>query len=58
MEGFTGAGAHFARWLREVPPEIARDILLDSIPGAPERGGSDHASFICRGAPAFRLQSH
>ena len=22
------------------------------------RGGSDHMSFICRGAPGFRLQAH
>ena len=39
-----------------MPDEIARDIqLLD--PGTPGRG-SDQASFTCRGAPAFNLQSH
>jgi carboxypeptidase Q len=40
-----------------IPNEIADNIRLD-IPGVPERGGSDHMAFICRGAPGFRLQSH
>jgi hypothetical protein len=57
MMGFTGAGQHFARWMSKVPPEIENLIDYD-IPGIPERGGSDHMSFICRGAPGFRLQSH
>lgn len=57
MMGFTGAGAHFGRWFGAIPREITRHIELD-IPGEPERGGSDHMSFICRGAPGFRLQSH
>ena len=55
MEGFTGAAAFFRRWLSRMPDEIARDIrLLD--PNTPGRG-SDQASFTCRGAPAFSLQS-
>lgn len=57
MMGFTGAGEHFARWMGKVPPEIENLVDYD-IPGVPERGGSDHMSFICRGAPGFRLQSH
>lgn len=57
MMGFTGAGEHFARWMSMVPPEIENLVDYD-IPGVPERGGSDHMSFICRGAPGFRLQSH
>ncbi len=57
MMGFTGAGEHFARWMAKVPPEIENLVDYD-IPGVPERGGSDHMSFICRGAPGFRLQSH
>ena len=56
MQGFTGAGAHFGRWLSAVPREITQHIELD-IPGVPETGGSDHMSFICRPAPGFRLQS-
>lgn len=57
MMGFTGAGAHFARWFSAMPNEITDHIELD-IPGIPERGGSDHMSFICKPVPAFRFQSN
>jgi carboxypeptidase Q len=57
MMGLTGAGAHFGRWLSKLPTEIESLIDLD-LPGEPERGGSDHMSFLCAGAPAFRLQSN
>ncbi len=56
MQGFAGAGASFGRWFGKLPNEISELIDLD-IPGVPERGGSDHMSFICHGAPGFRLQS-
>jgi carboxypeptidase Q len=55
MEGSTGAGAFFRRWLSRMPAEIARDVQLVD-PGTPGRG-SDQASFTCRGAPAFNLLS-
>jgi carboxypeptidase Q len=57
MMGFTRAGEFFARWMSKVPREIENLVDYD-IPGEPERGGSDHMSFICRNAPGFRLQSH
>ncbi len=57
MQGFLGAGKHFARWFEVIPPEITGHIELD-IPGVPESGGSDHMSFICKPAPGFRLQSN
>ncbi|MDA1104831.1 MAG: M20/M25/M40 family metallo-hydrolase, partial [Gemmatimonadetes bacterium] len=57
MMGFTGAGAHFARWFSALPNEITGHIELD-IPGVPETGGSDHMSFICKPVPAFRFQSN
>ena len=57
MQGFLGAGEHFARWFEIMPPEITGHIELD-IPGVPEAGGSDHMSFICKPAPGFRLQSN
>ncbi|MGI9626967.1 MAG: M20/M25/M40 family metallo-hydrolase [Longimicrobiales bacterium] len=57
MQGFIGAGRHFARWFESIPAEITSHIELD-IPGVPERGGSDHMSFICKPAPGFRLQSN
>lgn len=57
MQGLLGAGPHFAKWMEAIPPEIAGHVELD-VPGVPERGGSDHMSFICKGAPGFRLQSN
>lgn len=57
MMGFTGAGSHFARWFSAIPNELTDAIRLD-IPGVPERGGSDHMSFICKPVPAFRFQSN
>jgi len=57
MMGFTGAGAHFARWFSSIPNQITDHIELD-VPGMPESGGSDHMSFICKPAPAFRFQSN
>jgi hypothetical protein len=56
MQGFMSAGEHFARWLALVPQEITRHITL-SAPGMPSGGGSDNASFVCRGAPGMMLSS-
>lgn len=56
MEGFTGAGASFARWLSLVPTEISRHITL-VLPGTPSAGGTDHAAFVCAGAPGFSLSA-
>jgi hypothetical protein len=55
-QGFARAGEHLARWMALVPAEIADHVSL-SAPGAQANTGSDHVSFLCRGAPAFRLQS-
>jgi carboxypeptidase Q len=52
--GFTVASGNLARWMANVPTDIARGITL-SFPGSPAGGGSDHASFVCYGAPAFGL---
>jgi hypothetical protein len=54
--GFVDAAGSLARWLSIVPPEITRHLRLGT-PGEQVNGGSDHASFVCHGAPAFRLQS-
>ncbi len=56
MQGLTGAGAHFGRWFAQLPEEITRHITLQ-VPGIPGGGGSDYASFVCYGAPAFSLSS-
>ncbi len=56
MQGLSGAGSYFGKWFAQIPTEITENISLQ-IPGAPGRGGSDYASFICAGAPAFSLSS-
>ena len=55
-QGFLNAGAHIGRWISRVPSEITEHITLE-FPGAQNNRGSDHTSFVCAGAPAFRLQS-
>ena len=55
-QGLVGAGEHLAKWLTRVPSEITQHIRL-TVPGSPGGGGSDYASFICAGAPAFSLGS-
>jgi hypothetical protein len=54
--GLVGAGASLGRWASQMPPELTRSIRF-SFPGSPAGGGSDNASFICAGAPAFNLGS-
>ena len=56
-QGMPGAAGHLATWLSKIPSEISGEIELDT-PGPQERGGSDHVSFLCHGAPGYRLQSH
>jgi len=55
MQGFTGAGAFFRRWLSQIPNEISSEISVVD-PGTQDRG-TDHFSFACHGAPAFELSS-
>jgi hypothetical protein len=55
--GLVGASANYARWLARLPTEITRHLQTVSFPGTPAGGGSDNASFICYGAPAFGLGS-
>ena len=52
MQGFAAAGGYFGDWLARVPSEYADQVTLE-IPGSPESGGTDHASFLCAGVPAF-----
>ena len=54
MQGLLDAGAHFARWLGALPDELTSRIEVH-YPGAPSRGSSDFAAFICAGAPAFAI---
>jgi len=54
MQGLMHAGEFFSRWLSQVPQEIGGQVEL-TMPGMPGGGGSDYASFLCAGAPAFFL---
>jgi hypothetical protein len=54
--GFAKAQDYLGRWLAAVPSEY-RDSIKTIFPGAPGGGGSDHASFVAAGAPAFSLSS-
>jgi hypothetical protein len=55
-QGLLYAGEHIARWVSQVPEEISQHITLE-FPGGQNNSGSDHVSFLCTGAPSFRLQS-
>jgi carboxypeptidase Q len=56
MQGFTGAAARFAAWFGRIPAELTAEVEIVS-PGQPATGGTDHAAFVCAGAPAFNLSS-
>ena len=54
MQGFSGAGATFRRWLAAMPAELSTPIRLGD-PDLPGSGGTDASSFVCAGVPAFEL---
>ena len=54
--GLLGTSEALGRWFTKLPDEMMRDTRLD-LPGSPSGGGTDHASFICAGAPAVGLNS-
>ena len=56
MQGLTAAEPRFREWLGRVPEAITGHIRVVA-PGTPATGGSDHAAFVCHGAPAFSLSS-
>jgi hypothetical protein len=55
-QGFLGAAPNLARWVAQLPTELSDSLRLQ-LPGPQANTGSDHTSFVCRQAPAFRLQS-
>ncbi len=54
--GFVKAKDYLTRWLAAVPKQY-KDSIKTSFPGSPAGGGSDNASFVAVGAPAFSLSS-
>ncbi|MEX0685591.1 MAG: M20/M25/M40 family metallo-hydrolase [Balneolales bacterium] len=55
-QGFVEAYDYLGTWLSAVPDEIS-DHITTTFPGLPGSGGSDHASFVTAGVPAFNLRS-
>lgn len=55
-QGFLKASHNLAQWVAQLPSEMTDSVRLQ-VPGAQQNSGSDHTSFLCRGVPAFRLQS-
>lgn len=55
-QGFLNAYEYIPRWLMKVPDSV-RNNITTSFPGMPGSGGSDFASFVAAGAPAFSLSS-
>ena len=54
--GLVGAGEAWGRWASRLPSDLTRSVRF-TFPGSPAGGGSDNASFVCAGAPAFGLGS-
>ncbi|MBS1642933.1 MAG: M20/M25/M40 family metallo-hydrolase [Bacteroidetes bacterium] len=55
-QGFLHAYEYLQRWLDAVPYDAKKDIKT-TFPGSPASGGTDNASFVAAGAPAFGLGS-
>jgi Zn-dependent M28 family amino/carboxypeptidase len=55
-QGFLHSYDYLGRWLEPVPKEI-KDEIETNFPGTPGGGGSDYASFVAAGVPAFSLSS-
>ena len=55
-QGFLYAYEYMGRWLSKVP-EAIRTPIETRFPGTPSGGGSDNASFVAAGVPAFSLSS-
>jgi len=55
-QGFVHSYDYLGRWLAAVPKEITNEIKT-TFPGIPGGGGSDYASFLAAGVPAFSLSS-
>ncbi|MDC0957456.1 M20/M25/M40 family metallo-hydrolase [Flavobacteriaceae bacterium] len=54
--GFLHAYDYLGSWLAAVPRDITQHIETN-YPGSPSGGGSDNASFLAAGAPAFNLSA-
>ena len=55
-QGFLNSYDYITRWMNPLPDSVKKHINTD-FPGMPARGGSDYASFVAVGVPAFSLSS-
>ena len=55
-QGFINSYDYLSRWLSAVPQDVTKHIETD-FPGMPGSGGTDHASFVAAGVPAFNLSA-
>ena len=55
-QGYLNSYEYLTKWLSKVPFAI-RSQIETRFPGTPGGGGSDFASFVAAGAPAFSLSS-
>ncbi len=55
--GFLHSYEYLSRWLSKVPSNY-KQALETRFPGSPAGGGSDNASFVAAGVPAFGLGSN
>jgi len=55
-QGYADTPAFLPKWMGSLPTYISEHIVVE-VPGAQNNSGSDHTSFVCAGAPSFRLQS-
>ena len=55
-QGFLHSYDYLGSWLNKVPESVNKHIKKQ-FPGTPGRGGSDYASFVAVGVPAFSLSS-
>lgn len=55
-QGFLNSYDYLSRWMQPVPEDIKKHVET-TFPGSPAGGGSDYASFLAAGAPAFSMSS-
>lgn len=55
-QGFVNSYDYLGRWLSKVPKEYSQYIQTN-FPDMPQTGGTDNASFIAAGIPAFNLST-
>lgn len=55
-QGFTESYNYLGSWLQQVPESMRKHIKTE-FPGMPQGGGTDNATFVAAGVPAFNLST-